>query len=142
FRLEAESNIILGGLGFAPDAVHRPLAEFSGGWRMRAALARLLLLRPDLLLLDEPTNHLDLESLGWLESFFASYDGTVVLVSHDRYFLNRMVTAIADLVGGTVAVYPGDYDHFLVEREARHALLEARARNQAKRVAEIERFIE
>jgi ATP-binding cassette subfamily F protein 3 len=109
---------------------------------MRAALARLLLLRPDLLLLDEPTNHLDLESLGWLESFLASYDGTVVLVSHDRYFLNRMVTAIADLVGGTVAVYPGDYDHFLVEREARHALLEARARNQAKRVAEIERFID
>jgi ATP-binding cassette subfamily F protein 3 len=109
---------------------------------MRAALARLLLLRPDLLLLDEPTNHLDLESLQWLESFLASYEGSVVLVSHDRYFLNRMVTAIADLAAGAVTVYPGDYDHFLVEREARHALLEARQRNQAKRVAEIERFIE
>ena len=142
YRLEAEAKIILGGLGFSPDGVHRPLAEFSGGWRMRAALARLLLLRPDLLLLDEPTNHLDLESLGWLENFLAAYEGSVVIVSHDRYFLNRMVTAIAELAGGSVTLYHGDYDHFLVEREARQALLEAQARNQAKRVAEIERFIE
>jgi ATP-binding cassette, subfamily F, member 3 len=142
YRLEAEAKIILGGLGFSPEAVHRPLAEFSGGWRMRAALARLLLLRPDLLLLDEPTNHLDLESLQWLENFLAAYEGSVVIVSHDRYFLNRMVTAIAELAGGSVTLYHGDYDHFLVEREARHALREAQARNQAKRVAEIERFIE
>jgi ATP-binding cassette subfamily F protein 3 len=142
YRLEAEAKIILGGLGFSPDSVHRPLAEFSGGWRMRAALARLLLLRPDLLLLDEPTNHLDLESLGWLENFLAAYEGSVVIVSHDRYFLNRMVTAIAELAGGSVTLYHGDYDHFLVEREARQALREAQARNQAKRVAEIERFIE
>jgi ATP-binding cassette subfamily F protein 3 len=104
---------------------------------MRAALARLLLLRPDLLLLDEPTNHLDLESLGWLESFLTSYAGSVVVVSHDRYFLNRMVTSIAEMAQGAVTLYVGDYDHYLVEREARHALLEARQRNQAKRVAEI-----
>ena len=142
YRLEAEAKIILGGLGFSPEGAHRPLAEFSGGWRMRAALARLLLLRPDLLLLDEPTNHLDLESLGWLENFLAAYEGSVVIVSHDRYFLNRMVTAIAELAGGSVTLYHGDYDHFLVEREARQALREARARNQAKRVAEIERFID
>jgi ATP-binding cassette subfamily F protein 3 len=142
YRLEAGAKMILGGLGFAPAGLHRPLGEFSGGWRMRAALARLLLLRPDLLLLDEPTNHLDLESLGWLENFLASYDGSVVIVSHDRYFLNRMVTSIADLAGGEVEVYPGDYDHFLVEREARRALIEARARNQAKRIEEIERFID
>ncbi|HWO03215.1 MAG TPA: ABC-F family ATP-binding cassette domain-containing protein [Methylomirabilota bacterium] len=142
YRLEAEAKIILGGLGFSPEGAHRPLAEFSGGWRMRAALARLLLLRPDLLLLDEPTNHLDLESLGWLENFLAAYEGSVVIVSHDRYFLNRMVTAIADLTGGSVTLYHGDYDHFLVEREARQALREAQARNQAKRVAEIERFID
>jgi ATP-binding cassette, subfamily F, member 3 len=142
YRLEAEAKIILGGLGFGPESVHRPLDEYSGGWRMRAALARLLLLRPDLLLLDEPTNHLDLESLQWLENFLAAYEGSVVIVSHDRYFLNRMVTAIADLGGGGVTLYHGDYDDFLVEREARQALREAQARNQAKRVAEIERFIE
>src|SRR5689334_9480302 len=142
YRLEAEAKIILGGLGFSPDGAHRPLAEYSGGWRMRAALARLLLLRPDLLLLDEPTNHLDLESLQWLENFLAAYEGSVVIVSHDRYFLNRMVTAIAELAGGSVTLYHGDYDHFLMEREARQALREAQARNQAKRIAEIERFIE
>jgi ATP-binding cassette subfamily F protein 3 len=142
YRLESQAKVILGGLGFTPDALHRPLAEFSGGWRMRAALGRLLLLRPDLLLLDEPTNHLDLESLRWLEEFLAAYEGSVVLVSHDRYFLNRMVTAIAEVADGSVVLYPGDYDHFLLERDARQALLEARQRNQAKRVAEIERFIE
>ena len=142
YRLESEARVILSGLGFAAADLHRPLAEFSGGWRMRAALARLLLLRPDLLLLDEPTNHLDMESMGWLEGFLAAYEGSVVLVSHDRYFLNRMVTAIALLGEGTVTLFRGDYDDFLVEREAREALLEARQRNQAKRIAEIERFIE
>ena len=142
YRLENQAKAILSGLGFATADLGRPLAEFSGGWRMRAALARLLLVAPSLLLLDEPTNHLDLESLAWLEDFLAGYDGTVVVVSHDRYFLNRMVTSIADLTPAGLVVYPGDYDDFLVEREARRELLEARARNQAKRIAEIERFIE
>jgi ATP-binding cassette, subfamily F, member 3 len=142
YRLESQAKVILSGLGFKPEELHRSLGVFSGGWRMRAALARLLLLSPDLLLLDEPTNHLDLESMQWLENFLGSYDGSVVLVSHDRYFLNRMVTAIAEISGGTLSLYTGDYDHFLLEREARQALLEARQRNQAKRVAEIERFIE
>jgi ATP-binding cassette, subfamily F, member 3 len=142
YRLETQARTILSGLGFRPDEVMRPLTSFSGGWRMRAALARLLLLAPSLLLLDEPTNHLDLASLAWLEDFLSGYEGTVVVVSHDRYFLNRMVTSIADLTPEGLVVYPGDYDDFLVEREARRELLEARARNQAKRIAEVERFIE
>jgi ATP-binding cassette subfamily F protein 3 len=142
YRLETEGRTILGGLGFRTEQMTRPLAEFSGGWRMRAALARLLLLRPSVLLLDEPTNHLDLESLAWLEGFLADYDGAVVVVSHDRYFLNRMVTSIADLTPSGLALYQTDYDGYLVEREARRELAEAQARNQAKRVAEIERFID
>jgi ATP-binding cassette, subfamily F, member 3 len=142
YRLETEARTILTGLGFKPSEFTRQLAEFSGGWRMRAMLAGLLLQRPSLLLLDEPTNHLDIESLEWLESFLVDYEGTVVIVSHDRYFLNRMVTSIAELTPTGLTVYPGDYDEYLVQRQARRELLEAQARNQAKRIAEIERFIE
>jgi len=142
YRLEAEARVILGGLGFSASDLHHPLDELSGGWRMRAALARLLLMRPDLLLLDEPTNHLDLASLEWLEGFLAAYDGSVVIVSHDRYFLNRMVTGIAELDRGQITEYSGDYDDYLMERAARRALAEAQARNQARQIAEVERFIE
>ena len=142
YRLETEARVVLSGLGFRDADLARSLLEFSGGWRMRAALARLLLQGPTLLLLDEPTNHLDLESLSWLENYLSAYDGTVVVVSHDRYFLNRMVTTVAELSPTGLDLYPGDYDDYLAQREARQALLEARAKNQAKRVAEIERFIE
>jgi len=142
YRLEADAKAILAGLGFAAGDVHRPLAAFSGGWRMRAALARLLLARPDLLLLDEPTNHLDLEALAWLEGFLEDYPGTIVFVSHDRYFLNRMATEIAEIEGGTFATSPGSYDDYVEQKAARREMLEAAQAQQARRVAEIQQFID
>src|SRR5436190_1104509 len=124
-----------------PDAghVHRDtgvsvgyLPQDVGGHEAGTVLAEALSGFEEVWPLDEPTNHLDIESLQWLEGFLSSYEGSVVVVSHDRYFLNRMVTSIAEVADGAITLYVGDYDHFLVEREARQALLEARARNQAK----------
>ena len=139
-RTRAEATLT--GLGFDPDALGRPLSSFSGGWRMRVALARLLLRRPDVLLLDEPTNHLDIDSIDWLEGYLKSYPGTVVIVSHDRYFLDRMVTSIAELSRGTVTEYAGNYAYYLKERKKRRALQQAAYENQQQEIAEIERFIE
>src|SRR5436309_6585523 len=142
YRLEGEARAIIGGLGFEAGAIHAPLTTLSGGWRMRAALAGHLLRRPDLLLLDEPTNHLDLESLAWIEEFLDDYEGSVVIVSHDRFFLNRVVDGIADLEDGRLTLYPGSYDDFLEEREARRASLLAAKKNQDRQIAQVERFIE
>ena len=141
YSLEAKAKAILGGLGFAPDDFFKPLATFSGGWRMRVALGRLLLQSPDLLLLDEPTNHLDLESLQWLEEFLAAYAGTVVIISHDRYFLNRVVDRIAELELGRFALYVGDYDDHQAQKLARQEQIEAAQRTQAEQIEKMERFI-
>ena len=140
--LEARARAILGGLGVPQERFHEPLERLSGGWRMRVLLARLLLRAPDLLLLDEPTNHLDLDALAWLEEFLERYEGTVVAVSHDRYFLNRVVSDIVELDRGGMASYRGGYDAFLEEREHRQERLEEAARAQEKEVARIERFVE
>ena len=125
---------ILVGLGFDEEAQHRPLESFSGGWRMRVALAALLFSQPDLLLLDEPSNHLDLEAVLWLENFLRTYPATIVLVSHERDFLNNVVDHILHLSGGKLTLYPGGYDRFERQRAERQAqIASARAKQQVER---------
>ncbi len=141
-RLQSRTEAVLAGLGFEPDELERPVRSFSGGWRMRVALAKLLLRNPDFLLLDEPTNHLDIQSIDWLEGYLRAYEGTVVIVSHDRYFLDRMVTATAELTHGQVTIYNGNYSYYLEEREHRRELQRQRYENQQREIKEIERFIE
>jgi ATP-binding cassette subfamily F protein 3 len=125
---------ILVGLGFDEAAQHRPLESFSGGWRMRVALAALLFSQPDLLLLDEPSNHLDLEAVLWLEDFLRSYPATILLVSHERDFLNNVVDHILHLTGGKLTLYPGGYDAFERQRAERQAqIASAREKQEAER---------
>ena len=130
----ARAARILVGLGFDEEAQHRPLESFSGGWRMRVALAALLFSQPDLLLLDEPSNHLDLEAVMWLEDFLKSYPATILLISHERDFLNNVVDHILHLTGGKLTLYPGGYDAFERQRAERQAqIASARAKQQAER---------
>ena len=141
FEADSRASSILMGLGFSAGEIHSPLNEFSGGWRMRAALARLLFSRPDLLLLDEPTNHLDIESVAWLEKFLARFPGTLIVISHDSHFLNRTAGVIAELEGGRLTRYVGNFDSYLLQREVHIEQLEKTAAQQDRRVAELERFI-
>src|SRR4030095_7715735 len=112
YTIHHKTEEILQGLGFANADLKRPYKEFSGGWRMRVLLAKMILQQPDLLLLDEPTNHLDLPSIEWLEKYLLSYPGSVVIVSHDKYFLNRMVTKIVELYQQQLHIYSGNYDFY------------------------------
>ena len=141
YELETGAQSILRGMGFKDNDFNRPIAELSGGWRMRVALSRLLLEQPDLLLMDEPTNHLDLESLIWLEQFLLTWPGSLIVISHDRYFLNRMVTHIADLDRGIIDLYAGDYDHFEEEKKQRYEALVNAAKNQQREIDSAEAFI-
>lgn len=142
YELRSTACEIAAGIGFTDADLSEPIATFSGGWKMRALLARLLLSRPDLLLLDEPTNHLDVESIEWLEQFLANYSGTIVTISHDRYFLNRLVGSIAELHAGTITIYQGDYDDYLEERKVRRERLIDEAANQKKEIQRIQDFID
>ena len=142
YELEARARQILGGLGFPVEDFDKPACEFSGGWQMRIALSKLLLRHPDLLLLDEPTNHLDLESVKWLEQFLAGYDGAVLLVSHDRAFMDACVSHVAALENKRLMTYTGNYSGYLKQREDNLEQLRAKRAAQERDIAHMETFIE
>jgi ATP-binding cassette subfamily F protein 3 len=142
FEREARVARTLEGLGFDAERREKPLSSLSGGWRMRVELAKLLLAEPDVLLLDEPTNHLDLPSIQWFEETLEAFRGGLVVVSHDRAFLERHVNRVAELTPVSFTVYEGSWAYYLAEREARREALLARQRAEGRRVAEIERFVE
>jgi ATPase subunit of ABC transporter with duplicated ATPase domains len=142
YSLEAQAREVLHGLGFKDDQIDGDVGALSGGWKMRVALARVLLGRPDVLLMDEPTNHLDLESIIWLEQFLRSYPGALLMTSHDREFMNRLVGKIAEIDGGEVIVYSGNYDFYERERAVREANQQAAFARQQAMLAKEQRFID
>jgi ATP-binding cassette subfamily F protein 3 len=142
YTMDLRVATVLRGLGFEEDDLDKPTETFSGGWQMRIALAKLLLQRPSLLLLDEPTNHLDLDARNWLEEYLNEYPGAVMLVSHDRYFLDAVVTRIADLSLRTITDYHGNYSYYLREHEARMDRLRTMKREQDEEVARIKLFVD
>ena len=141
FQLEAKARKILAGLGFRDEDTGRRAAELSGGWVMRTHLARLLVQEPDILLLDEPTNHLDLETVIWFQDYLRAYPGAIVVISHDREFLNRLVDSVVEIRLGRVFRYRGNYDDFLVQREANEAQLLAAYKNQQREIARLMEFV-
>ncbi len=141
YDLENRAEAILTGLGIGKDRYHLPVESFSGGWKMRIALARILLLDPDVLLMDEPTNHLDLESIVWLEEWLASYRGDLVMTSHDREFMTRICSRTVEVAAGAITTFAGDYDFYVRERAVRREQLIASQKRQAAMLAKEEVFI-
>jgi ATP-binding cassette subfamily F protein 3 len=141
YAIEAKVGSVLMGLGFGKEDWQRQTEEFSGGWQMRIALAKLLLQQPNLLLLDEPTNHLDLEARNWLEEYLTSYPYTFILISHDRYFLDITVNKIAEIWNKRIHFYPGNYEKYLAQKTQRQEQLDASYRNQRERIDQLEMFI-
>ena len=142
YSIHHRSEEILQGLGFANADLNRPYKEFSGGWRMRVLLAKMILMHPDVLLLDEPTNHLDLPSIEWLEKYLQHYQGAVVIVSHDRYFLDRMVTKIVELYQQQLHFYTGNYTYYQQEKEQRIEIQQKAYENQQDYIRQQEKFVE
>ena len=132
---------ILEGLGFKTLDLDRPMKEFSGGWRMRVVLAKMLLEEPDIMLMDEPTNHLDLPSIEWLEGYLSNYPGSVIIVSHDREFLNKMINKTAELSNQKLYLWDGNYDFYLKAKVERDDLISRQAANQNQYIKEQEKFI-
>jgi len=142
YTLEAQAREVLHGLSFHDEQIDGDVGALSGGWKMRVALARVLLGRPDVLLMDEPTNHLDLESIIWLESFLRAYQGSLLMTSHDREFMNRLVTKIAEIDSGEIITYSGNYDFYERERAVRETNQQAAFGRQQAMLAKEQRFIE
>jgi ATPase subunit of ABC transporter with duplicated ATPase domains len=142
YGLEAQAREVLHGLGFADDQIDGDAGALSGGWKMRVALARVLLGRPDVLLMDEPTNHLDIESIIWLEQFLKSYPGAVLMTSHDREFMNRIVSKIAEIDAGEIVTYSGNYDFYEREQAIRETNQQAAFARQQSMLAKEQRFID
>jgi ATPase subunit of ABC transporter with duplicated ATPase domains len=142
YALESQAREVLAGLGFDDDRIDGDVGALSGGWKMRVAMARVLLGRPDILLMDEPTNHLDIESIVWLESFLKSLPGALLMTSHDREFMNRLVTKIAEIDAGEITTYSGNYDFYERERTIREANREAAYARQQAMLAKEQRFID
>lgn len=142
YTLRARADAALGGLGFAADALTQPLFSFSGGWQMRAELARVLIADPDILLLDEPSNYLDLPAVEWLQRYLRAFQGTLVLISHDRYLLNTLTEDTLEINAGRCTLYPGSYDDYMGARVLRHEQLLAQKKNQDQKRKQVERFIE
>jgi ATPase subunit of ABC transporter with duplicated ATPase domains len=142
YSLEAQAREVLHGLGFDDPQIDGDVGALSGGWKMRVALARVLLGRPDVLLMDEPTNHLDIESIIWLEQFLKSYSGALLMTSHDREFMNRVVSRIAEIDGGEIIAYSGNYDFYERERTIREANQQAAFARQQAMLAKEQRFID
>lgn len=142
YTIHHRTEEVLQGLGFENEHLQRPYKEFSGGWRMRVLLAKMILQQPDVLLLDEPTNHLDLPSIEWLEKYLRHYQGSVVIVSHDKFFLNRMVNKIVELYQQELHIYSGDYEFYEKEKEIRVELQQKAYENQKDYIKQQERFIE
>src|ERR1044072_8325592 len=142
YNIHHKTEEVLQGLGFSNADLQRPYREFSGGWRMRVLLAKMILQAPDLLLLDEPTNHLDLPSIEWLEKYLQHYKGAVVIVSHDKYFLNRMVTKIVEVYQQQLHIYSGNYDYYETEKAMRIELQQKAYENQQDYIRQNERLVE
>ncbi len=142
YSLQAKAEEILEGLGFSTPDLHRPLREFSGGWRMRVMLAKMLLMKPSVLMLDEPTNHLDLPSIQWLENYLRTYEGAVVVVSHDREFLDNVCNIIVEVAQQKLNYYPGNYSFYLEEKALRAEIQNNAYENQQQAIRQAERFIE
>ena len=142
YEMEYKAAEILEGLGFSTADLTRSFKEFSGGWRMRVLLGKMILQNPDILLLDEPTNHLDLPSIEWIERYLSGYPGTVIIVSHDRYFLDKMVTKIVEISQQTLNLYTGDYTYYEQEKEIRSEFQQREFDNQQEFIAQQERFID